>query len=275
MNIVDYNREAWDAEVSRGNIWTKPVDSRTVANARRGEWSILLTPAKPVPGAWFPEPMHGVRVLCLASGGGQQGPIFAAAGATVTVFDNSEKQLESDRMVARRENLEIRTVQGDMRDLSDLAEESFDLIVHPVSNCFVPEIRPVWREAYRVLAAGGILLSGFIKPFIYMFDQEEYDKGNLEVRHPIPYSAPDHLPRRLLEQYLAEKEPLEFSHTLEEQIQGQINAGFVITGMYEDTAGGEELMDKYMPIFIATRALKPEAPLADKKPDYIDELEWV
>ena len=275
MNIEDYNREAWDAEVSRGNIWTKPVDSRTVEDARRGEWSILLTPVKRAPTEWFPEPMYGVRVLCLASGGGQQGPIFAAAGGVVTVFDNSEKQLESDRMVARRENLDIESVQGDMRDLSVFADESFDLIVHPVSNCFVPDILPVWKEAYRVLTPGGSLLSGFIKPFIYMFDQEAYDNGVLAVRHPIPYSAPDHLPRRLLEQYLAEKEPLEFSHTLEEQIQGQIDAGFVITGMYEDTAGGEELMDKYMPIFIATRALKPAAPLADKPPDYIDELEWV
>ena len=96
MDIRKYNRSAWDQEVDRGNKWTLPVSDEEIAAARVGGWDIVLTPTKPVPKEWFPE-LEGLDVLCLASGGGQQGPILAAAGASVTVFDNSPKQLEQDR----------------------------------------------------------------------------------------------------------------------------------------------------------------------------------
>ena len=114
-----------------------------MARAREGVWTIVLTPTKPVPSGWFPN-LNGLDVLCLASGGGQQGPILAAAGARVTVFDNSPGQLARDRIVAEREGLAIETVLGDMADLSAFPKARFDLIVHPVSNIFAPEIRPVW-----------------------------------------------------------------------------------------------------------------------------------
>jgi SAM-dependent methyltransferase len=127
-------------------------------------------------------------VLCLASGGGQQGPILAAAGARVTVFDNSPQQLAQDRHVARRDRADLATVEGDMRDLSAFADASFDLIVHPTSNLFVPDVRPVWRECFRVLRPGGVLLAGFCNPILYLFDQELADDGVLQVRHALPYS---------------------------------------------------------------------------------------
>jgi 2-polyprenyl-3-methyl-5-hydroxy-6-metoxy-1,4-benzoquinol methylase len=87
-DILSYNRRAWDQQAQRGNRWTVRVSSEQVARARSGDWSIVLTPTKPVPLEWFP-PLAGLDVLCLACGGGQQGPILAAAGANVTVFDNS------------------------------------------------------------------------------------------------------------------------------------------------------------------------------------------
>ncbi len=59
-----------------------------------------------------------------------------------------------------------------MRDLSAFADESFDLVFHPVSNLFVPEVRPVWNEAFRVLRRGGSLLAGFLNPAVYIFDLE-------------------------------------------------------------------------------------------------------
>src|SRR5262249_22910863 len=169
MDIVAYNRRAWDRQVEKGNRWTIPVGPEAIAAARRGEWEIVLTPTKPVPRAWFP-PLSGLPVLCLASGGGQQGPILAAAGANVTVFDNSPAQLERDRLVAEREKLDIKTVQGDMADLSAFADGSFGLIFHPCSNCFVPDVSHVWREAARVLRPGGVLLAGFTNPALYIFD---------------------------------------------------------------------------------------------------------
>ena len=92
MDILKHNRKAWDAEVEKGNEWTKPVSSGEIKRARKGDWKIILTPTKPVPKDWYPV-LIGAKVLCLASGGGQQGPIMAAAGAEVTVFDNSTRRI--------------------------------------------------------------------------------------------------------------------------------------------------------------------------------------
>ena len=182
MDILKHNRLAWNREVERRNPWTVPVTTEVVEAARRGTWEIVLTPTKPVPRSWFPD-LPGIDLLCLASGGGQQGPILAAAGAKVTVLDNSPAQLSQDRLVARRDSLDIETVEGDMANLSMFAAESFGLIVHPISNVFVPSVLPVWREAFRVLRRGGALLSGFVNPVRYLFDEDAAQRdGALQVR---------------------------------------------------------------------------------------------
>lgn len=253
-SLLAYNRDAWNKAVETGSQWTVPVSPATIAAARQGEWQIVLTPTKPIPRSWFP-PLVGAKVLGLASGGGQQGPILAAAGAQVTIFDNSPQQLAQDRFVAEREGLTIETIQGDMADLSAFADSSFDLIVHPCSNLFVPAVRPVWQECYRVLRTGGVLLSGFCNPVNYIFDQKLADDDILTVRHPLPYSDLTSLTAEERQQYLDDDQPLEFSHTLEEQIGGQLDAGFVLTGFYEDR-WGEHILDRFMPTFMATRAQK-------------------
>jgi SAM-dependent methyltransferase len=259
MDVVAYNREAWDREAEKGNPWTVPVGPEVISAARRGEWSVLLTPTRPVPRSWFPE-MSGAGVLCLASGGGQQGPIFAAAGARVTVFDNSPQQLARDRLVAEREGLEIVTVQGRMADLSVFPDESFDLVFHPVSNVFAPAVRPVWQEAYRVLRRGGVLLAGFMNPAIYLFDLElAEEKGVLEVRYTLPYSDLENAPEERRRRYIEQREPLEFSHSLEDQIGGQTDAGFLIAGLYEDARPPEanDVLSRHLPVCIASKAVKP------------------
>ena len=192
MDIREFNRRAWDAQVNQGNPWTVPVSSVQIEAARRGEWQLVLTPTLPVPAAWYP-PLAGAQVLCLASGGGQQGPILAAAGAQVTVFDNSPMQLSRDRLVAERDGLTLTLIEGDMRDLSALDSASFDLIFHPVSNVFIPNIQPVWNEAFRVLRPGGTLLAGFNNPLLYLFDFDRLDEGHLEVTHRLPYADVDQL----------------------------------------------------------------------------------
>jgi len=254
--IQTYNKQAWDRAVARGSQWTVPVSAAQIAAARRGDWRIVLTPTKPVPRAWFPT-LEGCDVLCLAAGGGQQGPILAAAGATVTVFDNSPAQLARDRQVAERAALSIALVEGDMADLSVFADASFDLIVHPCSNLFVPDVRPVWREAHRVLRPDGVLLSGFCNPVIYIFDQQLADDGILQVRHTLPYSDLNSLEADELQRYLEDEQPLEFGHPLDDQIGGQLDAGLVITGFYEDAWPGTALAE-FMPTFMATRAVKME-----------------
>lgn len=256
MDILSYNRNAWNQEVKNKNPWTIPVGPEVIAAARQGDWQLVLTPTKPVPREWYPE-IKSCRVLCLASGGGQQGPVLSAAGAIVTVLDNSPGQLAQDRMVAERDDLEIDLQQGDMADLSRFPDDSFDLIIHPVSNLFVPDIHPVWREAFRVLKPGGIMLSGFVNPVSYIFDLDLMDEqGILEVRYAIPYSdvhSPDPDKRK---QFMERGWPLEFGHTLEDQIGGQLKAGFLLTGFYEDKDPEDEI-SKYISTFIATRAIKP------------------
>ncbi|MGV2332955.1 MAG UNVERIFIED_CONTAM: class I SAM-dependent methyltransferase [Planctomycetaceae bacterium] len=203
---------------------------------------------------WFP-PLFGLDVLCLASGGGQQGPILAAAGASVTVFDNSPAQLARDREVADRDGLPIVTVEGDMRDLSAFPDGRFGLIFHPCANGFVPDIRPVWREAARVLRPGGLLLAGFTNPILYLFDDARMTVGEFVVRHEIPYSDLTSLTDDERRRYVDNGEPLCFGHTLEDQIGGQLNAGLALTGFYED-GGREWKLTEYIACFIATRAVR-------------------
>lgn len=257
MDIVDYNKKAWNQAVQEKDRWTVPVSSEAIEQARQGKPELVLTPLKPVPLDWL-LPVKGQDILCLASGGGQQGPLLAAAGGHVVVFDNSPLQLEQDQLVAKKEGLALKTLQGDMKDLKAFSAESFDLIIHPVSNCFVDDVLPVWREAYRVLKAGGRLLSGFANPLLFSYDRKLEDKEILQIKYPVPFSALTSLNEdELKKEFINSNQPLEFGHSLSDQIGGQIQAGFIINGFYEDQ-WGNRFHDRYMPHFIATRAVKPE-----------------
>lgn len=255
VDIRAYNRTAWNMQVDGGeNPWTKPAGPDVIALARQGAFSILLTENIPVPREWFP-PLKGLDVLALACGGGQQGPVMAAAGANVTVFDNSPRQLDRDREVAEREGLvNLRTVEGDARDLSVFADASFDMIFHPVSNLFIPEVRPIWQESFRVLRPGGLMLSGFVNPIFYIFDIYQAEQGVIEVKYKLPYADIDH--PEMAQPQMEKNLPLEYGHSLTDQLAGQTDAGFHIIGVYEDRHAGLA-MSEYTPTYMATRSLKP------------------
>ena len=250
-------RRAWDLEAASGSEWSTPVDAGAIGRARGGDWQVVLTPRRAVPRARFGE-LRGLRVLCLASGGGQQAPVLAAAGAQVTSFDLSGAQLEKDRQLAERHELDIACVQGDMADLSVFGDATFDLVFHPVSNVFVPDVAAVWRECHRVLRAGGALLAGFMNPAMFLFDHDEALRcGELRVVHRLPYAEPDSLAADARRDWESSGRAAEFSHSLEAQIGGQFDAGFVLTGMYEDHWSDEATpLNRHMPLAIATRALK-------------------
>ena len=258
-NYLAYNRQAWNSQVKIGNRWTVPVSSETIELARQGNWSVVVTPTKPVPRDWFGD-ITGKQLLCLAGGGGQQAPILAAAGAHVTTFDNSELQLQQDQLVAEREGLKISSVQGDMADLHELTSDSFDIVLNPCSNCFVPELQPVWNEAARVLKPGGRLIAGWTNPLRFIFDADELEQQNLVVRHTIPYSDYEQLTDQELKKLIDDKEPLLFGHSLDDQIGGQLRAGLRMVAFFEDGWEDENgTLNRHIQDFCATCCEKPNS----------------
>jgi SAM-dependent methyltransferase len=259
MNIQDLNKAAWDKAVNEGdNPYTKVVSPEQVAAAKAGQWSLYLSDCKPVPKAWFPK-LEQAKVLCLASGGGQQAPIFAALGADVTLLDASGNQLTQDRYVAERDGLTINLFEGDMADLSAFENNSFDLIFNPPSTLFVPDLKPIWQECQRVLKKGGILMTGFMNPDEFIFDVDTLDnKGAFVVKYSLPYVEYETLSQEELEERKRNKLMFHFSHTMEAQLGGLLNAGFVITGFYEDRRpeeGGNPIRH-YLPSYYVVKAQK-------------------
>ena len=253
MRYQDINAETIDRWVKDGWEWGRPIDHETYVKAVQGEWDVVLTPTKPVPHEWFGD-LRGKKLLGLASGGGQQMPVFAALGAECTVMDYSEEQLKSERMVAEREGYKIWIVRGDMTERFPFEDGEFDMIFHPVSNCYVEEVKPIWRECFRVLKPCGVLISGTDHHMNFITDEKEE-----RIVNHLPF---DPLKNEDQMRQLQEDDGgVQFSHTLEEQIGGQLEAGFILTHLYEDTNGEGRLHELNIPSFLAMRAVKP----ADKE----------
>ena len=251
MKYTLINSRTIDQWVENGWEWGRPISHETFEQARAGRWQMLLTPTKPVPREWFGV-LRGARVLGLACGGGQQMPLFSALGAQCTVLDFSEKQLESERMVARREHYDITLVHADMTEPLPFESDSFDLIFHPVSNCYIEDVYPVWRECFRVLRSGGALLAGLDNGLSYAFDEScEHVVQKLPF-NPLKDPA-------LYQKSVENGDGIQFSHTIEEQIGGQLKAGLRLTDVYQDTDGSSRLHDFGVPTFFATRAVKPSS----------------
>lgn len=258
MDIIKHNAISWDKQAELQNEWSRPISSEAVEIAKNGQWEIHLT-KKALPESWLPKQLKNKDILCLASAGGQQAPVLAAAGANVTVFDISEKQLELDRYVAKRNHLTLKTIQGDMSNLFGITDGSFDYIIHPISNLYVPDLTPVWRECYRVLRSQGVLLASFYNPILFVFEKnkELEEKGLLKPKFKLPYSDISHLESSILDQKTSSKDALIFGHTLTSQISGQLEAGFLLSGFYEDEHPSPRfLIEEYMQTMIATKAIK-------------------
>lgn len=249
MDYTEINAKAVDRWIEDGWEWGVPISHEQFEDALNGKWSMLLTPNKPVPKEWYPD-LRGKKVLGLASGGGQQMPIFAACGAECTVLDYSEKQIESDLSVAEREGYKINAVRADMTKPLPFYNDSFDLIFHPVSNCFIEDVMHVWKECYRILKKDGRLMAGLDNGFNYLFDEE----NEKEVKYRLPFNPLKD--KEQLKSLEKDDSGIQFSHTLEEQIRGQLKAGFMLIDLYEDTNGQGILREYGVPTFWATLAVK-------------------
>jgi len=249
MDYTDINAKTIDRWIEEGWEWGVPITHEQYLEARQGKWSMVLTPVKPVPKDWFPD-LKGKKVLGLASGGGQQIPIFAAMGAECTVLDYSEKQIQSELNVAAREGYQIDAVRGDMTKPLPFDDEIFDLIFHPVSNCYIEDVIPVWRECYRVLKKGGRLMAGLDNGINFLFD----DDDEREIKFSLPFNPLKN--KNQMEALERDDCGVQFSHTIEEQIRGQLQAGLTLLDVYEDTNGTGPLHERGVPTFWATLAEK-------------------
>lgn len=249
MKYQDINAETIDRWVKNGWKWGQPITHEVFEAAKKGDWDVLLTPLKPVPHQWLGN-FKGKKVLGLACGGGQQMPIFAALGAECTVLDYSPEQLKSEQIVAEREGYQIRIIRGDMTEALPFEDEEFDIIFHPISNCYVREVKPIWKECHRILKHGGVILSGIDLIINYILD-EKYE----HVVNKLPFNPLEN-PEQM--EFLAKDDGgVQFSHSLEEQIGGQLEAGFNLTHLFEDTDGETILQDLNIPAFMALRSIKP------------------
>jgi 2-polyprenyl-3-methyl-5-hydroxy-6-metoxy-1,4-benzoquinol methylase len=257
-NIISHNESAWDQQALLQSDWSKPVSSETIEEAKKGNWQIHIT-KKALPESWLPKNIQGKDILCLASAGGQQAPVLAAAGANVTVFDISEKQLDQDRLVAKRNQLAISTIQGDMSDLSSFDDGAFDYIVHPISNLYVSNLDPVWQGCYRILRMGGCLFSSFYNPILFIFEKNKELEEQYLLRpiNKLPYSDIEHLTKEAIDKKINNKEAFIFGHTLTSQIDGQLKAGFLLESLYEDEHPSPRfLIEQFVKTMIATKTIK-------------------
>ena len=244
----EINSETIDRWVKEGWEWGVPISHEEYLESLNGNWKVLLTPTKEMPKHWFPSSIKGLKLLGLASGGGQQMPIFKALGADVTVLDYSKEQLKSEELVAERENYKINIVHYDMTKKLPFNDESFDIIFHPVSNVYVEDVNHIFKECYRILKKDGILVCGLDNGINFITNNEE------KIENRLPFNPLKN--QEQMDLLLKEDDGVQFSHTLEEQIGGQLKSGFILTDLYEDTNGYGRLHELNIPTFIATRAIK-------------------
>ena len=229
--VARYNKERWE-ELARANVlYSRPYLDLDADGARR-----IADPA-----GVFGE-VDGKDVLCLASGGGQQSAAFAVLGARVTVLDLSETQLERDLVAARHYGLQVRTVQGDMRDLSAFEDAAFDVVYHPYSLDFVPDPQRVFGEVARVLRVGGIYRLQWHNPFIKGVDEDEWDGQGYPLSRIYRDGEVDFKDDRW---DVDDGEgttrriggPREFRHTLSTVVNGLVGLGFVVLRVAEEDSG--------------------------------------
>lgn len=215
----EHNRRAWDEMVDQRQRFTRP--------AKDSQFVEPLSQVDPL--GWLGGDVRGQRLLCLGAGGGKHGPIYATAGAVVTVVDISPAMLALDREVAAERGLTLRTVEASMDDLSMLTASEFDTIIHPVSTCYVPDVLAVYREVARVLRGGGLYVSQHKSPTSLQADIAPGIRG-YELAEPYYRSGP--LPPVVGSRH-REEGTLEFLHRWEELLGGLCRAGFLIEDLVE------------------------------------------
>lgn len=219
--------------------WSACASKEELGAARAGKLKLRFFDRE-IPEDWL-EDIKGKKVLCLAGAGGLQAPLLACAGAEVTVIDISNKMLDKDRKIAKDENLSIEIVKGNICDLSMFGDCCFDYILNPPSLMYIPELSVVFRECYRVLKKGGVLVMMAPNPINYVCDYiEDENGGYYKAVHRMPFCSKDY----------DDSDWIEYGHTMEEYLGGLIACGFLINGYLECQ------MDDITELHFMVRAIK-------------------
>lgn len=215
------------------------------------------------PRGWLGKSVHGQRVLCLAAGGGLQSVLLASAGAEVTVVDLSPAMLEQDRHMAATHGLTLRLIEGSMDDLSALGDACFDVVIQPVSTCYVPDIGRVYKEVARVTVVSGLYLSQHKQPASL---QASALPGPQGYTINDAYYRDEPLPPTLGEHEHRERGAIEFLHRWEQLIGGLCRSGFVIEDLQEPNyadpmanAGTFRHRSQFIPPYVAIKARRAPA----------------
>jgi len=221
--IAKYNVERWQALAEADALFTRPRLDLTPESARE------FLDAEGVFGE-----VAGKAVLCLGGGGGQQSAAFALLGAEVTVLDISEAQLERDRQAAAHYQKQVRTVQGDMRDLSSLAPASFDLVYQPFSIGYVPDAPLVFAQVAQVLRPGGIYFVAVDNPFFSGLTATDWNGEGYVLKAPYQDQAlyispdPEWVYARSNKPLPAVREARLYRHTLANTLNTLLGLGFAL-----------------------------------------------
>lgn len=238
-NIFEQVEKNIDNLVTSRVDWTACASQEQLQDAREGRLRLRFFD-RDVPQEWLRD-IQGKKVLCLAGAGGLQAPLLACAGAEVTVIDISNKMLDKDREIAENENLRIELVKGNMCDLSTFGNGSFDYIINPPSLMYVPDLKVVFGECYRVLKEGGVFIMMAPSPINYVCDYVDDENGGYyKAVHRMPFCSRDY----------DDSDWIEYGHTMEEYLGGLTSVGFCINGYMECQ------MEDITELHFMTRAIK-------------------
>ena len=229
MNYQETNKDMRDKRSSNECVWSIPMSHEEFLSCKRNGYNIYLASLKPVPKEWLGK-MKGLKILALCSGWWQQCPYFAANGAEVTVIDISEQQLESERLVANRENYDINIIQWDITNGLPFDDNYFDIIFNPVSCCYIESFKEVWMECNRVLKPGGRLMTGVPNPTMFLYKKIG---DNIELKYKMPYNPFESLTVEEMEK-LFKTDGVQFGHSFDELLGWLVHSGFNIIDFYED-----------------------------------------
>jgi len=258
-NIITKNKEEWNENAETmshpGTIPWLNLNMEVLHKLTETENPMLSKIRKLIYGN-----LKGKKVLCLASGGGQQSAVFSLLGADVTVADISQSQLNGDIKAAKHYGYEIKTFLCSMTDLSVFEAELFDIVLQPVSICYVPDVMPVYKEVYRVLKQGGIYSISHVNPTTYpaYFDNDIDGWDGIGYRIATPYiGGAIRIDKNGHENMTDGEKTGEFRHLFIDMFCNLTEAGFNIKYIFEDN------------ITLTDRELEPESPIIQ---GYIDVL---